>query len=206
MVKQMNEIVLTVLVTASLAMCKDSIISLKWIPTDDFSHYDEVTIDKLLKLRVKIISVSDNRETIRDIGINIEKKQENHYYTNDNVASWASDRINYILEQFGVNLVTTRPDILVAFKILRFYVTEGNIYSGDVAFKVSAYANDNRLLWTGVVAGNSRKWGRSFSSENYLECICNSFLEAICKLLKNDAFLKAVDTNQAVVPPLENVD
>lgn len=206
MIKKLNKVVLTVMVFASLTVCKDNTISLKWIPTDDFSHYDDITIDNLLELRVKIKSVSDNRKPIRDIGINVEKTKEDHYYTDDNVASWSLDRIGYILEQFGVNLVTTRPDILIAFEILRFYVTEGSTYSGDVAFKVSAYSNDNRLLWTGVVAGNSRKWGRSFSSENYLECICNSFMEATCKLLKNDAFLNAAENNQAVVPPLENVD
>jgi hypothetical protein len=169
-------------------------IRLAWRPTDRIHEKDWVDVRALSKLRVRVAPATDMKSARETIGMNIEKGVERPYTTPDNVARWCTDRLQYVLREFQVNVSDSLPQVVLRVEIGRFYVTEHALYSGTVALKIRAESAQGDPIWEGVAQGHSNRWGRSFSEDNFLECICNSFLEAAYGLLKDRSFIDACDT------------
>ena len=47
-------------------------------------------------------------------------------------------------------------------------------------------------LWTGIVNGDSTRWGRSYSAANYYETMSDMVLRATYNLLANAGFREAL--------------
>ena len=184
-------------------------VSLKWKPSDDVQTKEFIDVGPLKKLKMSIGPVIDSRENKKEIGRNIEQSQVKFYYTDDDLAAWSENRIDTIFRFYKITLDTIKPDIIVAFDIVNFYCTEGSTYKGIVSLKVTAKSAGGSIIWEGVTSGESNRWGRSFSVSNYLECMCNAFVDSIYDLLKNTQFIKALAENRdsaSSIHPNKSVD
>ena len=164
---------------------------LKWKPGDDIRELGYVDVKNLGKVKIWVNPVIDSRKETNEIGRNVERNPERLYLTKDNIAEWATERFRYVLKEFGLNVTSDNPDVIISAELVKFYVLEKDLYRGNVTFKIKALKPDNTVIWQGISSGESKRWGRSFSEENFHECIGNSFIEAIYGLLKDDSFIKA---------------
>jgi len=171
-------------------------IPLVWKPTDNISEMEYIDLSYLKKHQIMVNNFSDNRENKNEIGRNTEKESKIKLVTTkDNIAAWCTDRFKYVTGEFGVNISDASPTIIIDGEIERFYVHEQNLYKSEVVIKLTAKTNKEKTIWEGIIKGNSSRWGKSYSAENYYEAISNAFIEAIYEWLKNDSFVTAVKSN-----------
>ena len=88
-----------------------------------------------------------------------------------------------------MNIVSDGEDYTLSGELLDLFVTEENIYKGNVAIKYSIKKKD-KTIWTSTAQGSSRKFGRSYSYENYMESISESIFSSVQNLLENESFRK----------------
>ena len=58
--------------------------------------------------------------------------------------------------------------------------------------KVRLRSKNGDMLWEGMIAVSSNRWGSSYKAENYHEVLSNACIDVAYNLLKNDSFLLAV--------------
>lgn len=175
------------------AAARDKKVTLRWIPSDDVHEKTFINVKAMAKLNVKIPAVIDNRSEKDCIGRNIEESRNKRYVTDSDIAEWATKHVRKILDHFKISSRGKGADIVLQFSLVNFFVTEESIYKGNVSFLVTAKGNDGSMIWEGAVHGDSNRWGRSYSPNNYLECICNAFVDAVYALVANNKFIAAVD-------------
>ena len=178
----------------SNAATRDKNVTLKWLPSDDVHEKAFVNVKALAELKVRIPPVIDNRTNKDCIGRNIESSRYKRYVTDTDIAQWATGHVRKILAHFKVTSYEKDADLSLQFSLVNFFVTEESIYKGNVSFMVTAKGSNGTVIWKGVVQGDSNRWGRSFSVNNYLECICNAFVDAVYALVANREFIAAVAT------------
>ena len=168
-------------------------VTLKWTPSDDVHEKAFVDVKALSELNVNIPAVIDNRSEKECIGKNIENGGNRRYVTDSDIAEWATIHVRKILDHFKVSSHGKDADLLLQFSLVNFFVTEESIYKGNVSFLVTAKGKDGSMIWEDAIHGDSNRWGRSYSVNNYLECICNAFVDAVYALVANKKFIEAVD-------------
>lgn len=178
---------LIILSFMAIALC-DKTITLTWDPSDNVSDCDDIKVD-LSSFKIHVNPIKNARSRSSEIGEHLFLK----YLTNDDVGLWATEQFKFILVQHGLDVVNEIDTTTLVFdiKLLNFYVKEGGVYQGNVSFAVKIQ-HLNEKIWSGTASGSSTRWGRSFSKSCYLECICNSFLEAVCNLLKSKSLEAAI--------------
>ena len=105
-----------------------------------------------------------------------------------NVAEFCSQRLALLLTQAGFQLANTPDAITLAPELIAFSVIEGSVYRGDVRFRVTA-TPPGKAPFATLYAGQSKRWGKSQSIENYNETLSNAFAAAVTKLVTDDAGL-----------------
>jgi hypothetical protein len=155
-----------------------------------------IDLSYLKKHQIKVNNFSDNRENKNEIGRNTEKESKIKLVTTkDNIAAWCTDRFKYIAGEFGVNISDTSPTIIIDGEIERFYVREQSTYKAEIVIRITAKTSVEGKIWEGIIKGNSSRWGKSYSADNYYEAISNAFIDAIYEWLKDDSFVRAVKSN-----------
>ena len=171
-------------------------IPLVWKPTDNISEMEYIDISYLKKHQIKVNNFSDQRENMNEIGRNTEKESKIKLVTTkDNIAAWCTDRFKYVTREFGVNISDASPTIIIDGEIERFYVREQSTYKAEIVIRITAKTSVEGIIWEGLIKGNSSRWGKSYSADNYYEALGNAFIEAIYEWLKDDSFVRAVKSN-----------
>lgn len=150
-------------------------------------------------VRVRIDALGDARKNPQLIGENREDADEGKILpvtTKDDVAAWCTDRLRYILEQLGFEVVEGEGDVILTGQVRRFFVAETNTYEGDVGLKIEVKSQDARVLWSGIANGVANRFGRSYKLENYYEVMSDSLLDAVQKLADHEGFVKAVGNGE----------
>jgi hypothetical protein len=180
--------IISVLILSSSVFSEDITFELEWAPADSIEQFPILDLKTLEGKKVIIENVIDERDNKNEIGQNIERKRPRNYKTNTDLSKWSTKVIKYLLLTFRVKVVKKDPDFIISPTLLKFYVTEKETYKGAVALKIVVKTLQNDQIWQGVTNGSSNRWGMSFSPDNFLETICNSFADAIYNLLKDQSF------------------
>lgn len=142
--------------------------------------------------KFKILPFVDQRSNKTEIAKNIEDGREKPVTTRDDVAVWCTDKFKAIFKQYGLAVVDGHETVAVKGEILNFYVTEDNLYRSNVGIRLTAERPKGKVLWQGLISGNAKRFGRSYSLENYYESISDAYLEAVSGLLNNHEFKNAM--------------
>jgi hypothetical protein len=67
-----------------------------------------------------------------------------------------------------------------------------NTYGGEVSVLLHVKNSAGKELWTGAVAGDSTRWGRSYKADNYYEAMSDMILRAAFNLLSTSGFRDAL--------------
>jgi hypothetical protein len=170
-------------------------IPLLWKPTDTITALDPIDLTVFQNASITIQPFTDVRKKPSEIGINIEQKSSGkirYVTTRDNVAEWLTDRFEKILSEFDITVVKSGGTLSLEADIAKFYVTEESAYKADIGLKVRLRSKNGNVLWEGMIAVNSNRWGSSYKAENYYEVLSNACIDVAYNLLKNDSFLQAV--------------
>ena len=112
--------------------------------------------------------------------------------TKDDVPTWCTDSLRTVLSKAGLPIGADKETVTVSGELQSFFVTEKDTYVGDVTIKIKVTNRAGTVLWTGMANGASKRWGRSYSADNYNEVLSDSVMEAAYSLLKNQRFMDAL--------------
>jgi hypothetical protein len=154
---------------------------LVWQPTESIQDLDLSKSAPIYKHKIKVLPFADNRAYKKGIADKVTTK--------DDVAAWSTDRFTYILKQIGLNIVDSGETIVIRGEILTFAVVEDSLYRGNIGIKLNVESTDGKSLWQGMLVGQHNRWGGTYKLENYYEALCNAYLDAMKRLLINDAFV-----------------
>jgi hypothetical protein len=169
-------------------------IPLVWKPTSDPYGENTGSYATFPGQRFKIVPFTDNRENKTEIARNVESSTPKLVTTKDDVSKWCTDRFKDSLELYGFKLVESGETIQLHGEVVQFHVLEDTRYKSTVGFKISALTADNKLLWQGLVTGSAKRFGKSYSQENYYETLSDAYLVAVQNFIRDEDFVKALRT------------
>lgn len=148
------------------------------------------------EVTVALAPVVDERHDTTRIGENIEETPAVSVYEDPpgSSASTVQDAIHQELSKLGVRLVETPSEAerVLQVALVRFWVSEDNTYNAECRLRVRVVDSTGKELVTVLVTGNSKRFGRSLSDENYLEALSGAFVEAFENLIQNADFQHAM--------------
>ena len=153
--------------------------------------FPAIGLEVLRRRPVRVEPFTDARDRRDAVGMNVEEGRNLPVTTRDEVTGFLTDRFVELLRANGVNLSPSGADRVVHTEVQRFFVTESNTYNGSVVLGITVEDAGGKQLWHGVVEGNSKRFGRSYSEENYQEALTSAALEAYKDLGEKPGFFEA---------------
>ena len=157
-------------------------IPLEWKPTSTVSPGPPMTTQARIEFRTfKDVSehpqlIAENRE---------DPATPKQVTTRDNVGSFVTTHLRQLFEQAGLATVDQGGDVIVTGEVRQFFVAETATYEGTVVLHLSFSDRDGKVLWSGSPTGTARRFGRSYSQENYYEVLADSLVNACSSLLRD---------------------
>jgi len=172
-------------------------IALQWRPTTTFAELGAVDLTGLDKAAIKVEPLVDKRpaERVSLIGENREDEAQGQVLrvtTKEDAAAFCTSNLSAIMQKVGLPVATESPTVVLSGELVSFFVTETNVYVGDLSLKIKVSNRKGEVLWSGVANGGAKRWGRSYQLENYHEVLSDSLLQAVFDLLRNPRFLDAL--------------
>jgi hypothetical protein len=91
-----------------------------------------------------------------------------------------------------VPTVEDAGDVSVSGEIRQFFVTETNLYHGDLSLLVHVKNSKGKEIWSGIIPGGAEHFGRSYKADNYYETMSDMVMRAAYNLLTNADFRAAL--------------
>ena len=167
-------------------------IPLKWKPTETNIAIDSVNLKILQKYRFNIIPFNDCRQDTGIIGKNILRGSVRLVKTKTVVPDWCEKQIVSTLKNYGLTITEDSAHYTISACIHKFYVEEKKRYVGETELRIVVNTLEGQQKWAAILSAESENWGRTFSAENYYECLSNSLLFIIESFLKNTQLGQAV--------------
>jgi hypothetical protein len=169
-------------------------IPLKWTPTSPFSEWGPIDVSgAMLTSKIQVDTFVDKRQNPSLVAENREKPSNvRQVTTSSDVAAFVADHFKDTLRGAGLNIVDGAADLNISGEIRQFFVTEVNTYGGEISLLIHVKNSAGKELWTGVVTGDSTRWGRSYSAANYYETMSDMVLSATHNLLATAGFHDAL--------------
>ncbi|QQR75730.1 MAG: hypothetical protein IPJ17_09210 [Holophagales bacterium] len=203
-------LMLTVSFTPVLAKKKPlSNLTLQWAPTTKVGELGLGAIDltALQGVRVEVGAFTDARSGPPElIGENREDADDGVVLpvsTADSVPEFCRGQLRRFLSELGLPIVDSGGTVVLTAEVTELKVVEESTYVGSVLLNVAVRDASGSLRWKGVVTGSAKRFGRSYSAENYNETLSDALLDADAVLARSQEFLAALRStagSQAVAP------
>jgi hypothetical protein len=169
-------------------------VPLRWKPTSTLAEMGVVDLSGAVgTTKIRIDALVDTRQNPSLVAENREKADKvRQMTTSSDVAAFVTEHMKDTLRRAGLNIVDDGAEVVLSGEIRQFFVTEVNTYGGELSIMVHLKNTAGKELWTGVVAGDSTCWGRSYSAENYYETMSDMLLRGAFNLLSNPGFREAL--------------
>lgn len=168
-------------------------IPLKWTPTQGFSELGPLDVSgPLLTTKVHFETFVDARSNPGAIAENREKADARPVTTKDNVADFVTLHLKESVRGAGVPTVDDAGDVSISGEIRQFFVTETNLYHGDLSLLVHVKNSKGKEIWSGIIPGGAEHFGRSYKADNYYETMSDMVMRAAYNLLANADFRAAL--------------
>ena len=76
----------------------------------------------------------------------------------------------------------------------QFWTVEDNTYLATIGGSLVLADRAGQVLWKGMVVGSSKRWGRTFTAETYLQAFSDAALDLSTKLALDPGFRAAMNT------------
>jgi hypothetical protein len=146
----------------------------------------------LLTTKVHFETFVDARSNPESIAENREKAAARPVTTKDNVADFVTLHLKESVHGAGVTTVDAAGDVSISGEIRQFFVTETNLYHGDLSLLVHVKNSKGKEIWSGIIPGGAEHFGRSYKADNYYETLSDMVMRAAYNLLTNADFRAAL--------------
>jgi hypothetical protein len=169
-------------------------VPLKWTPTSTLSEMGPLDISgALLTIKIALDPLVDARQNPSLVAENREKADKvRQMTTSSDVAGFITEHLKDSLRGAGLTIVDGSADVNISGEVRKYFVTEMSTYVGEMSLLIHVKNSAGKELWTGIVAGDSTHWGRSFSAANYYETLSDMVLRASYNLIANPGFRDAL--------------
>jgi hypothetical protein len=181
----------SVLVSGSAFGAADLLnIPLSWTPTITFASMGTIDLSgNIVATSIHFEALADARQNPALIAENREKANKfRQVTTTSDVAAFVTDHLKESLHAAGLNIVDGAADVTISGELRQFFVTEISTYMGEVSMLIHVNNSAGKEVWTGLVGGNSERFGRSYKADNYYETMSDMVLRAGYNLLSNQGF------------------
>jgi hypothetical protein len=149
-------------------------------------------------VRLFINPVVDERADTGKIGENTElshRPPRPVYSSGPSVPDFMGSIISREFSGAGISPVpVSEANRVLTVKLTKFYTAEADRYRTDVAAIFEVRDPTGRLLWSGQSSGQSDRFGRSLSPENYNQGFSDATIEMVAGVLNDPAFQRALAT------------
>ena len=169
-------------------------IPLKWTPTSTLVSMGTIDLSgNIVTTSIHFEALTDARQNPSLIAENREDANKfRQVTTTSDVAAFVTDHFRESLHSAGLNIVDGAADVTISGELRQFFVTETSTYKGEVSVILHVKNSAGKDLWTGVVGGDSTRFGRSYKADNYYETVSDMVLRASYNLLSNQGFRDAL--------------
>ena len=170
-------------------------VPLQWRPTDELGDYEAIDLSDVSSVTVEVRPFEDTRDNPELIAENREDEDEGKILrvtTPDDVGEWCSERVAWIMDQFGVETAAEGGDVVLKGEVKRFFVIETNLYDSDIGLKLTVEDRSGNVLFVGLFGGSASRFGRSYKADNYYEVLSDAMIEAVHDALSNEKFMQAL--------------
>jgi len=144
------------------------------------------------------LDVADERDSKDQIGQNTEDERKPAIKVlaakdGDDPAKFVLKMMEKQLKDLGIPTVGSADSAerKVVLKLTHFWAEESPSYRGNVQFVVEV-SNSGSVIWRGNVVGESGRFGRSLSTDNYQETLSDATVHAMNRLLAQPGFQSAI--------------
>lgn len=170
---------------------KDLTIPLSYRPDSSVSMQAPLINSPGLKLYVEVL---DDRPDKTKVGENIEDEVPKPIFAGTpEPAEFVHDAVIRELTSMGLAVVADKgaANRILSLRLIRFYCVETAVYDAEVRAN-AAVSDAGGNLWTGLVFGAKRNFGRSLSAENYQESFSEAVQRMVAQMVNSSDFQKAV--------------
>jgi hypothetical protein len=183
-----------VLLVASLCACAKKPLDnvpLVWKPTSE-AKLGAINLTEIGHTKIRLDSFRDVRQHPELIAENREDPVPKPVTTRDNVGEFVSTHMRDVLGSAGLDVVDDNADVVISGEVRQFFVEETSTYNGSVAVRLTARNRARAVLWSGSAVGSAKRFGRSYSQENYYEVLSDSIIDATATLMRDPDFRRAL--------------
>ena len=170
-------------------------IPLKWTPTSSLTEMGPLNLSASdLAARIHVDTLVDARQNPTLIGQNTEKADKPlSVSTSSDVPAFVTEHLKDTLRAGGLTVVDDGGDLILSGEIRQYYVTEVNMYRGEVSLVLHLKNSAGKELWSGAITGDAERFGRSYKAENYFEVLSDTLLKAGYNLMINPGFQNGLE-------------
>ncbi len=149
--------------------------------------------------QIWINPVTDARADPSRIGVSEEEDGAPIYYAaGQNPGDFVRNVLAKELAQLGLPITANQQAATHALnlQLQTFWVNEGNNYIGEVTVGAALVDINGQLMWQGQLTGASKRWGRTFEEDNFLEAYSDMVLDLAERVAMDPTLRAALATNQ----------
>lgn len=165
---------------------------LAWTPTNTLNL--GVSQKQGTPATVQFQTFSDTAENPKLVGENDEQSPPRLVTTSDAVGPFVTQHLQQLFAQAGYRS-DGNADRVISGEVSKFFVKEGNSYSGTVVLNVAVSDRSGKVLWRGTAYGANQTFGRSYHIDNYQQVLSDSLIDAANNLLKDPGLRSTLTLN-----------
>jgi len=164
-------------------------VPLQWKPTSELTHglapgeLIPIQFEPFQDVRTDKHAIGENRE---------DENKPKPVTTNDDVGAFVSTHMRQLFDSAGFKTVDSNGAVTIKGEVRQFFVRETSTYYSEVNVHLSIVDASGKTLWSGLVPGDSTRFGRSYKLENYYEELSDAIVNCVSSLLRSDDVQKAL--------------
>jgi hypothetical protein len=180
---------------AALSNHDARVVNLVWKPTMTGKDFDLEPLAPYKSMSVAFLSVIDVREDPQLIGKTFKDLKVREVVvpimTRVNVSRWCKTAFENICRE--ISLATSRKGSLrLEVEITGFQINDDFTQTGTATLHVSALTTKEMLIWEGSIQGTSDLYVHGTDSDGISECLSNTMMVTLYKMLTDNSFRDAV--------------
>jgi len=104
--------------------------------------------------------------------------------TKTNIAAFVTSSVQRVLQQTGIHTSPTSGTKLY-LNVRDFFVQEGGVYAGRISIDYTVINEKGDTLYFSPASSTSKRWGRTYKLDNYMETLTGALFSNVDIFLKN---------------------
>ena len=162
-------------------------MTLNWKPTDDIFELKKIDCELLRSKHIKLEKIIDTRNVDMKelIGANKENPARSlQVTTKSDVVDFIHSNLVKVFKEMYLDFDNQNADYSLTGEIKEFYAEENPGYAGSLTMQMTL-KKANKIVWTGLITGSSKRTGRSYSLDNYMETLSDAIMDFAKQFAEN---------------------